>query len=148
MINLSRVAFLNVSVALPFIYQPQSLHSSGLCYCLNTFNFVFTCTAPNGQDSLGFWISCFVFWIPCTGFSGSLLAELGFYNPIVSGIPGSLSCIPDSKAHNSKFHRQKFPGCRNPDSLTWGKLYQFKTTSDIVARKSFPRMLSPRCLIL
>ena len=26
------------------------------------------------------------------------------------GIPGSLSCIPDSKAPDSRFHKQYFPG--------------------------------------
>ena len=48
----------------------------------------------------------------------------------VSGILDSYRCIPDSKAHNSGFpkqkiqdsgfHMQKFPGFRNPDSLTLG----------------------------
>ena len=40
-----------------------------------------------------------------------------FRIPIVSGIPGSYICITDSKAQNSGFHLQKFPGYRNPDSL-------------------------------
>ena len=35
--------------------------------------------------------------------------ELEFWIPIVSGIPDSLSCIPDSKAQDSRFHQQKFP---------------------------------------
>ena len=30
--------------------------------------------------------------------------------------------IPDSKAQDSGFHKQKFPGFWNPDSLTWGDL--------------------------
>ena len=44
-------------------------------------------------------------------------------------IPDSLSCIPDSKAHDSWFYKQKFRGYRisqakslgfrNPYSLTW-----------------------------
>ena len=33
---------------------------------------------------------------------------------IVSRIPDSLSCIPDSKSQDSKFHKQKFPRFRNP----------------------------------
>jgi len=39
-----------------------------------------------------------------------LSVELGFWIPIVRGIPDSLRCIPDSKAQDSRFHRQKFPG--------------------------------------
>ena len=35
----------------------------------------------------------------------SLSMELGFWIPIISGIPDSLSCIPDSKAHDSGFHK-------------------------------------------
>ena len=46
--------------------------------------------------------------------------ELGFRIPIVSGIPDSLSCIPDSKAQDSGFHKPRFPGIRNQDSITWG----------------------------
>ena len=37
-------------------------------------------------------------------------AELGFQFPIVSGIPDSLSCISDSKAQDSGFHKQLFSG--------------------------------------
>ena len=71
------------------------------------------------QDSLGF-------WIPCCGFqvldSGSFPVKLEFQFPIVSGIPDSLNCIPDSKALDSGFQKQKYPRFRNPDSLTWGNL--------------------------
>ena len=49
--------------------------------------------------------------IPGTGFQ-PLSVELGFCIPMVSGIPDSYSCIPDSKAQDSRFHRQKFPGFR------------------------------------
>ena len=52
----------------------------------------------------------------------SLSVELGFRIPIVSGIPDSSSCIPDSKAqdsgfhskffHDSEFHKKKFRGLR------------------------------------
>ena len=56
------------------------------------------------QDSLGFWIPRRGFRIPGTGFQ-SLSVELGFWIPIVSGIPDSLSSFPDSG-----FHKQKFIG--------------------------------------
>ena len=38
----------------------------------------------------------------------SLSLELGFRIPIVSGIPDSFSCIPDSKAQYSTFHKTNF----------------------------------------
>ena len=52
--------------------------------------------------------------------------EPGFRTLIVSGIPDSLSCIPDSKAKDSDstsknfpdsgFHEQKFPAFRIPQA--------------------------------
>ena len=40
--------------------------------------------------------------------------------PILSRIPDSLSCIPDSKVQDPGIHTQKFPGFWNKDSLnTW-----------------------------
>ena len=72
------------------------------------------------QDILGFWIPRCGFRIPGTGFQ-SWSVELGFWIPIVSGIPDSLGCIPDSKAQKSGFHKQKFHTFRNPDSLIWGE---------------------------
>ena len=54
--------------------------------------------------------------------SRSFSMKLEFRILIVSGIPGSYSCIPDSKAQDSAFHMQKFPGCRNPDSLYMGRV--------------------------
>ena len=45
--------------------------------------------------------------------------ELGFWIPILSRILDSLTCTPDSKPQDSGFHKQKFHGFRNPDSLTW-----------------------------
>ena len=58
------------------------------------------------QDSLGFWIP-------------NRILGIGF-QIFFSGtwIPDSYSCIPDSKAQDSGFHMQKFPGCRNHNSLT------------------------------
>ena len=57
------------------------------------------------------------------GISDSLSVELGFRLPIDSGIADSLSCIPDSKAKDSGFQKQKIPKIRNPDSLSWGDLH-------------------------
>ena len=82
------------------------------------------------QDNLGLdstpWIPNSRYWIP-----DSLSVELGFRIPIVSGIPDSISCIPDSTAQDSKFHLQKFPRFQNSNSLSWGdygieKLQQLK----------------------
>ena len=46
--------------------------------------------------------------------SGFFSVEVRFGIPIVSWIPDSLICIPDSKAQDFRFHKQKFPGFRNP----------------------------------
>ena len=54
--------------------------------------------------------------VPGTGFQ-FLSVELGLWIPIVSGIPDSLICIPDSKTQDFGFHKQKFHGFRNPYSL-------------------------------
>ena len=48
------------------------------------------------------------YWIP-----DFLSVEVRFGIPIVSWIPDSLICIPDSKAQVFSFHKQKFPGFRN-----------------------------------
>ena len=48
-------------------------------------------------------------------------ADSGF--PLFSGILDSKSWILDSRAQYSGFHKQKFPGFRNPDYLTWGDDY-------------------------
>ena len=64
------------------------------------------------QDNFGF-------WIPGTVFQ-NLSLKFGFWISIVRGIPDSLSCIPDSKAQDSRFHDPNFLGFWNPDSLTWG----------------------------
>ena len=52
------------------------------------------------------------YWIPAF-VSGSWILI-----PIVSRIPDSLGCIPDSKALDSRIYEQKLSGFRNPDSLT------------------------------
>ena len=52
---------------------------------------------------------------------------LGFQIPVVSEMPDSYSCIPDRKAQDSGFHKQKISktpdtaGKNCPDSFTWGK---------------------------
>ena len=48
--------------------------------------------------------------------SRSFSVELGFRIRIVSGIPDSYTCIPDSKAQDSGFHKQKFPRFRIPNA--------------------------------
>ena len=52
-------------------------------------------------------------WIPDSRdwILGSLSVELGFRFAVLRG-------IPDSKAQDSGFHRQKFPRLRNPDLLS------------------------------
>ena len=64
------------------------------------------------------------FWIPLRGFLISGLDSLFFCqwnldfnleNAIVRGTPDSLSFIPDSKVHDSSFHKQ--------NSLTWSDCY-------------------------
>ena len=60
------------------------------------------------KDTLGFWIPRRGFRIPATGFR-SLSVELGLWISIVSGSPDFLSCIPDSKAQDSRFHKHIFP---------------------------------------
>ena len=42
----------------------------------------------------------------------SLSVELGSWIPILSGIPDSFSCIPDSKSQDSRFHRNNFSNSR------------------------------------
>ena len=71
------------------------------------------------QDSLGFWIPRRGFRIPGAGFQ-SFSVELGFWIPIVRGIPDSLSCILDSKAQEFGFHKQNFPRFRIPQAkISW-----------------------------
>ena len=80
------------------------------------------CFPRNGiKDSLGFWIPLRGFRIPGTGFQSSFFqsVELGFWIPVVSGIPDSLSCIPDSKAQDYEFYKQNFPRFRNRSELPY-----------------------------
>ena len=77
----------------------------------------------------GFRIPGTELWILC-------LVELGFRIQIVSGIPDSLSCIPDSKAQDSRF--QKWPVCRPTVSDVWkaplvNSTYQSKIRTSFAA---------------
>ena len=49
----------------------------------------------------------------------SLSVKFGFWILIIGGSTDSLNCIPDSKARDSEFHKQKL--CRIPDSVIWGE---------------------------
>ena len=80
------------------------------------------------------WISDSRYWIP-----DYWSVELRSWIPIVSGIPDSLGHVPDSKAQDSWFHRkifphfgfhkQKFPGFRNPDFPWYGAISSIKIIS-------------------
>ena len=70
------------------------------------------------QDSLGFWIPRRGFRISGIG-SHYFSVQFGFWIPIVSGIPDSLSRILDSKAQDSEFQKQKI--FRIPESLKSGR---------------------------
>ena len=80
------------------------------------------------QESLGFWFPRRGFLISGTGFR--ILCPWNLDSGYQSSVDSrSLSCIPDSKAHDSWFYKQKFRGqrisqpkslgFRNPYSLTW-----------------------------
>ena len=60
------------------------------------------------QDSLGFWILRLGFRIPGTE-SQPLSVRLGFWIPIVSGNPYSLSCNPDSTGKHFLDSRIRIP---------------------------------------
>ena len=82
------------------------------------------------QSLVGFRIPGAVFRIPKSKIPDSsywfpvFVSGTWILDSIVSGILDSLSCILDSKAHDSGFHKQNFLGFRNPDSLTWGDYHQ------------------------
>ena len=69
------------------------------------------------------------FWNPGTGFRTMIFYQLNFnsgFQSHLSGIPYSLSCIQNGKAHDFGFHNQKFPGFRNLDSLTLADINRCK----------------------
>ena len=81
------------------------------------------CFPRNGiKDSLGFWIPLRGFRIPGTGFQSSFFqsVELGFWIPVVSGIPDSLNCIPVPKPRIMNSTSKIFPDFGIvANSLTW-----------------------------
>ena len=58
-------------------------------------------------------------WIP-----DSLMVEKGFRILFIIEIPDSLSCIPESKAQDSGFHKPKFAPFQNPNYLTLATKYR------------------------
>ena len=66
------------------------------------------------------WILDFTLWIPDSRnwIPDPMSVEIGFRNPIVSGILNSLRSIPESKVGDLGFHKETFQGFRNPDYLT------------------------------
>ena len=73
---------------------------------------------PPSQDSLGYWIAEF-------------LVELGFWIPIVSGIPDSWSWVPHFKALDSEFQKQKFPEFQIPKAkIFWIPDFTSKNLAD------------------
>ena len=89
------------------------------------------------KDSLGFWIPHCGFRIPGTLFQ-YLSVELGFWIPIVSGIPDFVSCIPDSKS-------KILPDSGFP--YMWGERSDFSSLSnhkDNVSGKKLPPKISLR----
>ena len=80
--------------------------------------------------------------------------ELGFWIAIVSGIPDSPSCIPDSKAWDSGFHKQNFlvfsiwiPQAEISgisDSLTWCDTGQMLFLTNEPAKKAEINILTAR----
>ena len=92
------------------------------------------------------------FWIPDTEFQ-SLLVKLGFWITIVSGIPDSSSCIPDLKAQDSEFHKQKVPGFRIPQAKNSRILesrfpYMGYERGEELARKLYSAVLLSAVLLL
>ena len=76
------------------LYLEGLMH--GGAYFRNFCSYTFRHMKENPKQS---WILDSTQWIP-----DRLSVQLGFRIPIVSGIPVSLSCIPDSKARDSGFH--------------------------------------------
>ena len=79
--------------------------------------------------------------------------ELGFWITIVSGIPDSSSCIPDLKAQDSEFHKQKVPGFRIPQAKNSRILesrfpYMGYERGEELARKLYSAVLLSAVLLL
>ena len=54
----------------------------------------------------------------------SLIVEKGFRILFITGIPDSLSGIPESKARDSGIHEPKFARFQNPDYLSLATKYR------------------------
>ena len=93
------------------------------------------------QDRLGFWNPCCVysgteFWNPDTGFRIPCQCNLD---------SGFFERYSDSKAQDSGFYKknfrvsafqkEKFPGIRNPDSLTWEEIVLYTKNTYHLAGK-------------
>ena len=64
-------------------------------------------------------------WIPDSRYSVPVFVSRTWIPiSIVSGIPDSLSCIPDSKVQHFGFHKQNFPGFRSPQA--WGEKWHLE----------------------
>ena len=100
----------------------------------------------------GFWILSSGFRFPSTGFQ-SLPVEFRFWITIVSGIPDSLSCISDSEAQDSGFHKQKVPGFRIPQAKNSRILesrfpYMVYEGRGELARRPYPTVLLFVCFFV
>ena len=87
-----------------------------------TYQVLFFAPCKGIQDSLEFWFPCRGFRIPITGFK-IFFSETWIPDSSCSRILDSYNSIPDSKAQDSGFHKQKFRGFRNLDFLTWGDVF-------------------------
>ena len=87
----------------PFHIAPNSLDEASNYIQPGICSKLLTCTILGLLRQS--WILDSTPWIPDSsyGWGDSLSVELGFRISIVSGIPDSLSCIPDSKAQNFDF---------------------------------------------
>ena len=88
---------------------PQTTQSTSFLTCIWSIQGLIdaACEAKflpmwGNPNSLGLWIPQSGFRIPGTHFQ-FLSVELGFWIPIVSAIPDSLSCIPDSNSWISDY---------------------------------------------
>ena len=92
------------------------------------------------QETLGFWIPLCGLRIPGTWFQ-SLSVESLFLN----GIPYFLHCIPDSKAQDSGFRKQKFPGFWNPTFLNGATLLKQERLLNMFIVFEICRVPGPSC---
>ena len=91
------------------------MHASAASLLLGECGCYFAPCKRNPRQS---WILDSTPWIPDSRYwirFPSLSVEIGFRNvPIAKRVLDFLRGIPDSKAHDSEFHKQNFPGARIP----------------------------------